>query len=63
MQRIREGYTVVHASRAAGMCGRIVSLREDFEAIAGYDEAMLPMGYQDCDLVIRLRAIGGAHYT
>ena len=41
-----------------GNYGRIGYWREDFMAIGGYDQLMLPMGYQDIDLTKRLEASG-----
>lgn len=37
-----------------GSFGRIAVLKTYFAAIGGYDEAFLPMGYQDTDLIKRL---------
>ena len=39
----------------AGTCGRIAYLRDDFWAVRGYDQDLLPMGYQDIDIVERLK--------
>lgn len=40
-----------------GSYGRIALLREYFEFIGGYNEALDRLGYEDTDLVSRLRAI------
>ena len=41
-----------------GSYGRISVMRNFFECIGGYDETFEPMGYQDADLIERLRNIG-----
>ena len=41
-----------------GNFGRIGYRKKDFMAIGGYDQLMLPMGYQDMDLITRLQAYG-----
>jgi glycosyltransferase involved in cell wall biosynthesis len=40
-----------------GSHGRIALLREYFEFIGGYDEALDRLGYEDMDLISRLKAI------
>lgn len=39
----------------SGNYGRISCLKKYFDAIGGYDESFWPMGYQDTDLIKRLR--------
>ena len=39
----------------AGNCGRIAYLSESFCAVRGYDQDLLPMGYQDLDIIARLQ--------
>lgn len=41
-----------------GSCGRIGLPKELFLLMGGYDESMLPMSWQDIDLVRRIRASG-----
>lgn len=41
-----------------GSFGRIAMTREHFYKVGGYDESLLPMGYQDQDLINRLKAHG-----
>jgi len=41
-----------------GSFGRIGMRREFFHAIGGYNEAFAPMGYEDIDLLERLKALG-----
>jgi len=40
-----------------GSYGRISLLRKHFEFIGGYDESFEPLGFEDCDLINRLKAI------
>ena len=51
---------VLHQARDLfnGSFGRISVRRTDFLAIGGYDESLLPMGYEDVDLIERLKALG-----
>lgn len=51
---------VLHQARDLfnGSFGRISVRRADFIAIGGYDESLLPMGYEDVDLIERLKALG-----
>jgi hypothetical protein len=41
-----------------GSCGRISVLRDFFKKVGGYDESFEPMGYQDIDLIMRLKLSG-----
>ena len=41
-----------------GSFGRISVKREHFLAIGGYNESLLPMGYEDVDFIERLKSIG-----
>jgi len=41
-----------------GNFGRIAVTKETFNAIGGYDQSLMPMGYQDWDLIKRAQAIG-----
>src|SRR5205807_1399147 len=41
-----------------GTYGRIGMAKRHFLALGGYDEEMLPMAYQDCDLLHRAEASG-----
>ena len=41
-----------------GCYGRISVLKKYFEKIGGYDENFEPMGYQDIDLIMRLKLLG-----
>lgn len=43
-----------------GTYGRLSYLRDNFFSIGGYDESMLPMGYQDHDLIKRFSLKYGA---
>ncbi len=43
-----------------GTYGRISCHRDAFLKLGGYDESFLPMGYQDHDLIMRLRLLYGA---
>ena len=44
--------------KAGGTTGRIVIHRDLFELVRGYDEDLGPMGYQDVDLAVRVKALG-----
>ena len=54
-----QGYKVVQFHEGgglnAGTFGRVAYFRADFWAIGGYDEDAYPMGYQDADIINRLR--------
>jgi hypothetical protein len=42
----------------AGTCGRVALSARRWAELGGYDEALLPVGWQDLDLMFRARAIG-----
>jgi hypothetical protein len=42
----------------SGTCGRIGLAADRWVELGGYDEALLPIGWQDLDLLIRARGIG-----
>jgi hypothetical protein len=42
----------------SGTCGRIALAAQRWCELGGYDEELLPMGWQDIDLLTRARAIG-----
>jgi len=54
-------YTVLQYEEGEGTCGRIACYRRDFCRLRGYDEDCYPMGAQDVDLLMRLRALPGAY--
>jgi hypothetical protein len=41
-----------------GNFGRIALTKEVFDKIGGYDQSLMPMGYQDWDLIKRAEAVG-----
>jgi hypothetical protein len=41
-----------------GTCGRIALAAQRWQELGGYDEALLPMGWQDLDLLYRARLLG-----
>lgn len=41
-----------------GNFGRIAVTKETFNKIGGYDQSLMPMGYQDWDLIKRAEAVG-----
>lgn len=41
-----------------GTFGRIAIRQSAFDQLGGYDEAFFPVGYQDCDLLLRAQALG-----
>ena len=43
---------------AAGTCGRVALAASRWLELGGYDEALLPVGWQDLDLMFRARGIG-----
>lgn len=49
------------SSQFLGTYGRIGIPSDTFYAIGGYDEGMLPMGYQDVDLLTRASSYHGGH--
>jgi len=56
----RNGCSMLHWADGEGTCGRIACRRQDFHMLRGYDEDCYPMGAQDVDLVLRLKALPGA---
>jgi len=62
VQNFVDGYTVVHYHDSDGTCGRIVCKRKQFHELRGYDEDAYPMGAQDSDLLLRLRALPGVSF-
>jgi hypothetical protein len=46
----------------SGTCGRVALGAARWQELGGYDEALLPVGWQDLDLMYRARAIG-LHYV
>jgi hypothetical protein len=44
--------------QAKGAFGRFVARKEDFIEVGGYDETMTCYGFEDCDLVNRLKLLG-----
>eukprot|EP00931_Biecheleriopsis_adriatica_P047245 TRINITY_DN27210_c0_g1_i1.p1 TRINITY_DN27210_c0_g1~~TRINITY_DN27210_c0_g1_i1.p1 ORF type:complete len:502 (-),score=99.60 TRINITY_DN27210_c0_g1_i1:55-1560(-) len=57
LKQFQEGYTVVQYEYGQGTCGRIAYSRQDFVKLNGYDEDAYPMGAQDTDIVLRLKAL------
>lgn len=56
-----EGVAALHMSSGIardGTTGRIAVTRDAFSSVGGYDESLLPMGYQDYDFLARLAAAG-----
>jgi hypothetical protein len=45
----------------AGSCGRVALSAARWGELGGYDEALLPVGWQDLDLMFRARGIGLRH--
>ena len=41
-----------------GNFGRIAMCKETFDKIGGYDQSLMPMGYQDWDIIKRAEAVG-----
>ena len=41
-----------------GNFGRIAITKNKFDEIGGYDQSLLPMGYQDWDIIKRAEATG-----
>lgn len=62
VQQFVEGYTVLSYHRTAGTYGRIACTKKQFHYLRGYDEDAHPMGAQDSDLLLRLRALPGAWF-
>ena len=56
-QQFQDGAEVAHYELGGGTCGRIALKREVFLEIGGYDEDAYPMGAQDTDLVLRVKAL------
>jgi hypothetical protein len=44
--------------RTSGTCGRVALPASRWKELGGYDETLLPMGWQDVDLLYRARALG-----
>jgi len=61
-RQFAEGYTVLQYEDGEGTCGRIACRHEDFHKLRGYDEDCYPMGAQDVDLVLRLKALPGSQF-
>jgi len=57
-----DGCTCLQYEDGEGTCGRIVCTRADFHKLRGYDEDCFPMGAQDVDLVLRLKALPSANF-
>lgn len=49
--------TYLRAADYKDVCGKFAVLKNDFEAITGYDESMSGYGYEDIDLYTRLKLI------
>jgi len=56
-QQFQDGCEVAQYELGGGTCGRIALRREVFLEIGGYDEDAYPMGAQDTDLVLRVKAL------
>jgi len=56
------GCTALQYEDGEGTCGRIACWRSDFHKLRGYDEDCFPMGAQDVDLVLRLKALPNAQF-
>jgi hypothetical protein len=56
------GFTALQYEDGEGTCGRIACYRSDFDRLRGYDEDAYPMGAQDVDLVLRLKALDNARF-
>lgn len=62
VRHFNEGYTALQYEDGEGTCGRIACYRTDFYDLRGYDEDCYPMGAQDVDLVLRLKARPNARF-
>lgn len=49
---------VVRGEKSDGTAGRIITSRENFLKVGGYDEDFAPWGFEDIDLKERLRRMG-----
>ena len=49
---------VVNGGERDGAAGRIITSKENFMKVGGYDESFAPWGFEDIDLKERLRRMG-----